>query len=72
MHPNSHAKEIDTALDEFSDCIHCMHMAKTKKTPVRHLQVRLSPRLYMAVDRLRGPKTRQVWVVGLIEEAVRA
>lgn len=51
--------------------MHCMRMAKTKESEVRHLQVRLTPRLYAAVDRARGPMTRQQWAVAAFEKATK-
>jgi hypothetical protein len=47
-------------------------MAKTKKKDHRHVQVRLTPQLYMALDRVRGPMSRQQWIKGRIEQAAKA
>ncbi len=52
--------------------MHIEGMAKTKRKPVdklRHVQVRLSTRLYMALDHLRGPISRQKWIEAQIEFA---
>ncbi len=49
--------------------MHYRDMAKTKKPVTRHVQVRLNGRLYAALDKVRGPVTRQKWIEAQIEFA---
>lgn len=61
-------KYFFSPLDDFMQRMHSTGMEKKKKQ-VRHLQVRLTPRAYQAVDRARGVLTRQKWAVGVLEKA---
>ena len=52
--------------------MHRMHstgMKPTKKEKPRHLQVRLTPRVYAAVNKARGELTRQKWALAVLEKA---
>ena len=71
----SHANIIDTTVDDFLPRMHTHAMTKSKRKATekpRHLQVRVSPRLYMQVDHARGKLPRQAWVTAAIEAAIKA